>query len=147
MAYLVILCLSAVRFVAAVLGDSSNGCTTFSTDGSAAAYFEYYRFYDFRNINTSLTAQNTLSDGSLLPASKIVNNASWADDWSIRVQSKGAANDNALPIQYSASNVKIRTLTSPNLTCCTAKLTPVSRNQHRCLTRVHHLPHPLNNPS
>jgi hypothetical protein len=99
--------------VTIVLGD---GCTIFSTNGSTASYFEYHRFYDFRNIQTSRTAQSTYSDSSLSPASKIVNNASWTDDWGIRVQSKGAANDHALPMQYASSNVNLRTLTSPNVT-------------------------------
>jgi hypothetical protein len=147
MAYFSNICVCVVLFVTVVLGDSANGCTSFSANGSAESYFEYYRFYDFRNIQTSTTAQSTASDASLFSTSQTINNASWTDDWSIRVQSKGAANDNALPMQYSSSNVNIRTLPSLNLTSYIDKLIPVSRKQYRFLTRLHHLPDPLHNPA
>jgi hypothetical protein len=120
MVYPTIICVCIVLYIRVVFGE---GCTIFSTNGSSASHFEYYRFYDFRNIQTSRSEQSTSSEASLFPADRMVNNATWTDDWSIRVLSKGAANDHSLPIEYSASNVNIGTLTSPNPTSRTGKLT------------------------
>lgn len=105
-------CLSVAAIVAflAVLvnsADASPLCTSFSVNGSYAASFSYYRFYDFRNVDGPVTVQ---SDGPSTPSidpiiSKTVNGTTWTRDWSIRKQAKRPPNDDLLALHYVTKNV------------------------------------------
>lgn len=97
-----------------VTGSQDKECTTFSTNGSISNTFEYYRFYDFRNVYNGSSISVNSSDTNALATSRTVNDTSWTNDWNIRVQSKAAANDDAIPLKYISSNVQLGMVPLPN---------------------------------
>jgi hypothetical protein len=82
-------------------------CSSFTINGSES-YFEYYRFYDFRNLNPG----QPLGGGppsAEIPKSAIVNDTSWIRDWRVR-QHEEPANKEAnevVNMRYALSNVFI----------------------------------------
>src|SRR5579862_7008246 len=81
-----ILCMSTLI---AAQTDNGNECSCFLTNGSSSAYFAYHRFFDFRNINSSLTAKpevlleetNTTDAGVSSP---FFSDHAWTKDWEIQ---------------------------------------------------------------
>jgi hypothetical protein len=107
MAYFLSPFFCALLFATAVVGDNGNGCTTFSINGSTPTHFEYHRFYDFRNIQSTAKPLNSSSDLTALPLSKSVNDTSWTTDWKIQVGSRAASNNGTIAMQYSAASAYI----------------------------------------
>lgn len=83
--------------------DASKSCSSFEINGTTPAYFDYYRFYDFVNFTYVNQTQKTSS----LPRSLSVNDSSWLNDWTIRVQNKTAPSDSTIQMSYIADNVFI----------------------------------------
>lgn len=99
---MIIAALCAVLFAASVTADD---CTSFSTNGSTASYFKYYRFYDFRNVNAKRFLTRS-SNATVFPISETIDDALWEDDWELTEQSRPALGI-AIPMQYTPSNIYI----------------------------------------
>jgi hypothetical protein len=108
---LVCLASFALLTIPALVAGASD-CSLFSINGSTTAYFEYYRFYDFRNI--TFGNSTTINSSSSFPKSLSVSDASYLDDWTVRVQDKAAASDETIRLKYTADNVFIGELTTSN---------------------------------
>lgn len=78
-------------------------CNNFQTNGSAAALFIYYRFYDFRSLYRVQGSSLNSNTGAL----KIVKDSSWSSDWHIRLQQKPAANSVSNPFAYTLNDTYI----------------------------------------
>jgi hypothetical protein len=100
-----VLCVALLATTA--VSDNGNNCTIFSVNGSTPSYFTYYRFYDFRDIHSTVSLLTDSSDPTAFPTSKSINDTSWTDDWEVKVESKPAVNDNTIAMQYIAANVYI----------------------------------------
>jgi hypothetical protein len=84
-------------------------CSSFATTGAAAAQFNYYRFYDFRNVSVDSgeTVYNVM-DPNNVTAGASTSDMLWSLDWERR---EGllypAAGQNLLPIDYQPDKVAI----------------------------------------
>jgi hypothetical protein len=98
-------------FAALVVADDANPCTSFSINESSVNTFQYYRFYDFRNLvsgDTVVIQNNTLPFRSQLRTANIAN-SSWTEDWNIQDKLKEPAEYNDLTWSYTPHNVAIGT--------------------------------------
>jgi hypothetical protein len=103
--------------------DNGNECSCFKTNGSSAAYFTYHRFHDFRNINSSLTANpDVLTDASSTTNADVTSEyfeaAPWTSDWDIQSwNNSDVMGDNSATVLMinSANNIYIGTPTLPLL--------------------------------
>ncbi|CAA9957150.1 Glycoside hydrolase family 16 protein [Pyrenophora teres f. maculata] len=91
-------------------------CTRFSTNGTVAATYDYYRFFDFRQLRGSLdeTAASSSSreDGvkiteSSKGQSKIVAAAPWNADWTPRDWFRPAPKEDTVDMYYTPSQITI----------------------------------------
>ncbi|KAH6660637.1 concanavalin A-like lectin/glucanase domain-containing protein [Truncatella angustata] len=103
-------CLSALPAATAY-----TNCSAFSTNGTAASQFSYYRFYDFRNIpsDTWDSVQNATSPNNET-AGASTSDMSWSLDWQRRDGLRYAENDPnnpLLPIDYQLSKVAMTNVT------------------------------------
>ncbi|KAF3034607.1 hypothetical protein E8E12_005029 [Didymella heteroderae] len=78
-------------------------CTAFSSNGVAASQYQYYRFYDFRQMKSA---------GAAIPnakglQSKIVSNSSWEDDWYIRDYPRKSPGGYSIPVNFIPERVFI----------------------------------------
>jgi hypothetical protein len=82
-------------------------CTQFTTNGSTAANYEFYRFYDFRNIDNT-------GDESTFAASnercKTFSSAPWNTGWNSRSWARPATRDLYIDMDYVPSGVFISQL-------------------------------------
>ncbi|KAM0814066.1 putative GH16 domain-containing protein [Seiridium cardinale] len=106
------LCLLFSTFLPAAARYSN--CSSFTTNGTAAAQFNYYRFYDFRNISPD-TWDNTknATDPNNVTAGASTSDMSWSLDW-IRKEGllyPGPTVPNLMPIDYQPDQVAIRNAT------------------------------------
>lgn len=85
----------------------ANACTTFFINGSYINSFNYYRFYDFRGLESTNIVGNDLVHWDPEAQSLLVNNSSWSRHWEIKEQAKAATGKGTFPWNYTASNVKI----------------------------------------
>ncbi|KAF4332020.1 glycoside hydrolase family 16 [Fusarium beomiforme] len=85
-------------------------CTAFSINGPNTSIFDFYRFYDFRNVPTSADlpigdpSSNNREPSSKLKTSRITND-SWSDDWRVSSVYQGQANNKVLARHYVADHV------------------------------------------
>src|SRR3954453_17493056 len=89
----------------AVRGQSSSDCTAFASDGLGGSTFQYYRFYDFRNV--SRTRSHTSSSSSNVARSKIVTDDSWTSHWYIRDFPRKSPGAPSIPVQFIPERVFI----------------------------------------
>jgi hypothetical protein len=91
-------------------------CTRFSTNGSTAATYDYYRFYDFRHLRGSIhgDAASGLSYGegymtteSSNGQSKIIKAAPWISGWNARDWFRPSPRENTVDMYYEPSRVSI----------------------------------------
>lgn len=100
-----------LAFSAAILAAGqrleSSECAAFSTDGLAASQFQYYRFYDFRNVGTDDTERkNNRRRGS--PArNRTVSDDSWRDDWYVRDFPRKSPGGHSIPVNFIPERVEI----------------------------------------
>ncbi|KAH7085793.1 concanavalin A-like lectin/glucanase domain-containing protein [Paraphoma chrysanthemicola] len=95
--------------------DNSANCSCYvvstGKESTTPAYFQYYRFYDFRNIsgalNNSPSLINQTQNASLLPLWQptIFNSNDWLADWGIQNWSKPATDDFPVPMSNSPANI------------------------------------------
>jgi hypothetical protein len=76
-------------------------CTHFETNGTIAAVYDFYRFYDFRHIEES--ADNGAASGSADNISKIVSAAPWNAGWVKRDWLRPAAKKVNVDMNYKPS--------------------------------------------
>ncbi|EPE35882.1 Concanavalin A-like lectins/glucanase [Glarea lozoyensis ATCC 20868] len=105
--------ISLCLFTALVVADDLTSCTSFSINGSSKQNFQYYRFYDFRNLgaNTTVAVNSQVRFRDRLRAANVAN-TSWTDDWKIRDQLKEPSEHNDLRWRYTPQNVAIGTTAS-----------------------------------
>lgn len=101
---LVLICYLAVP----VQSHAGSSCTVFSTNGIAASNFQYYRFYDFRN----LTAATHQKGEEALKATqdlknKTVFDATWMDDWYIRDYPRNTLGTSSISVDFNPDRVYI----------------------------------------
>lgn len=83
------------------------------TNSDTPTYFQYYRFYDFRNLDGALTSSPPLltndQTAGLQPSwqPNIFNSDAWNTDWSIQNWSKPATEDFPVKMDNSRANVYI----------------------------------------
>jgi hypothetical protein len=95
--------------------DNSPNCSCYVVSSGAQSdspeYFQYYRFYDFRNIAGGLTDAppliNDTQNTSLVPSvqPQIFNSDDWLADWGIQNWSKKATADFPIPMSNSFGNI------------------------------------------
>lgn len=108
------LLLSLISFALPAHGqvDSSNSCSAFASNGLAASNYQYYRFYDFRNIangTTSTKKREPLEDRASTAAarSKSVSDTTWTDDWYIRDYPRKSPGSPSIPVDFIPDRVYI----------------------------------------
>ncbi|CAN9436255.1 unnamed protein product [Alternaria alternata] len=91
-------------------------CTQFSTNGSTAAMYDFYRFYDFRSIpdNIDGDAAAASSYGKSYTAtesangqSKIIEAAPWNSGWNARDWFRPSPKNDTIDMHYKPSRVSI----------------------------------------
>jgi hypothetical protein len=96
-------------------------CTQFSTNGSTAAIYDFYRFYDFRQLRgyTDSDAASAFSLGqdytsteSATGQSKIIEAAPWISGWNARDWFRPSPRKDTVDMYYKSSRVSISKLWS-----------------------------------
>jgi hypothetical protein len=97
--------------------DNNGNCSCYvvptGDDSKTPQYFQYYRFYDFRNLVDGLEAPppliNDTQNTTLAPTwqPKIFNSDDWLADWGIQNWSKPATDDFPVPMSNSLANIYI----------------------------------------
>ncbi|KAF7528754.1 hypothetical protein G7054_g10067 [Neopestalotiopsis clavispora] len=90
----------------------ATNCSAFATNGTAAAQYNYYRFYDFRNIpeDTWDSVKNATSPNNASAAASTAD-MGWSLDWQRREGLLYAGEgQNLLPIDYQMDKAALRTL-------------------------------------
>ncbi|CAN9442103.1 unnamed protein product [Alternaria alternata] len=91
-------------------------CTQFSTNGSTAATYDFYRFYDFRNVRDNIDgdAAAASSYGKSYTAtesangqSKIIEAAPWNSGWNARDWFRPSPKNDTIDMHYKPSRVSI----------------------------------------
>jgi len=94
-------------------------CTRFSTNGSTAATYGFYRFYDFRQLHeyADVDAASAKSYGeghtvteSASGQSKIIQAAPWVSGWNARDWFRPSPRDDTVDMYYKPSRVSISKL-------------------------------------
>jgi hypothetical protein len=144
------LLLAAVTFFSTA--SAAPECNTFLTNGSTAATYQYYRFYDFRNLHESAgvdaASASASKDGYAVTSSsngqsKIVSAAPWDSGWDARDWYRPASKEDTLDMQYTPSRVSIsKSLSFP----ATASYLLLNSEQRR-LTPRPYVPHAAHYPS
>ncbi|KAF1940093.1 concanavalin A-like lectin/glucanase [Clathrospora elynae] len=80
-------------------------CNQFSTNGSTAARYDFYRFYDFRNLHISGDSPSISASSN--GKSKIVAATPWSSGWDSKNWHRPAAKEDTLPMQYAPSELSI----------------------------------------
>ncbi|KAF2691209.1 glycoside hydrolase family 16 protein [Lentithecium fluviatile CBS 122367] len=108
--------------------DNSENCSCYvvnsGADSNTPQYFQYYRFYDFRNLADSpgqyLSTPglvNDTQDAGAEPVwdANILNSDAWNTDWNIQNWSKNATDDFPTKMVNSPANIYIKQDTDSNL--------------------------------
>jgi hypothetical protein len=91
-------------------------CTQFSTNGSTAATYDFYRFYDFRqlrgNIDGDAASASSYGKGYTMTESangqtKIIEAAPWISGWNARDWFRPSPRDDTVDMHYKPSRVSI----------------------------------------
>ncbi|EMD95355.1 glycoside hydrolase family 16 protein [Bipolaris maydis ATCC 48331] len=108
-----LLALAILNFLSKVAAED---CTVFSTNGSTAATYDFYRFYDFRNLDESLVGNaDTVPDSGDKQSitvtsngqSKIIAASPWGTGWDARYWLRPAAREDTIDMHYTPSSVSI----------------------------------------
>ena len=107
---------------ATLLKDNSPDCSCYVVEtGNTPSYFQYHRFWDFRNVATTKNqytvtppAVNNSQDAGneLAPDQAFLNSSAWNADWGIQNWGKPSTSDFPVRMQNSPANVYIRALTT-----------------------------------
>ncbi len=97
--------------------DNNPNCTCYVVDtaknSKVPTYFEYYRFYDFRNLRDSFSKPppliNNTQNASALPTwqDNIFDSDAWTTDWGVSSWTKPATEDAPVAMNNSKANVYI----------------------------------------
>ncbi len=126
-------------------------CTRFSTNGSTAATYDYYRFYDFRHLSGNIDgdAASALSYGegyttteSSNGQSKIIEAVPWISGWNARDWFRPSPRENTVDMHYKPSRVSISKPSSlfRAFRAFCSSLTS-DRQQHRTIAGTLYIPH------
>ncbi|KAF1840677.1 glycoside hydrolase family 16 protein, partial [Cucurbitaria berberidis CBS 394.84] len=95
--------------------DNSPNCSCYVVQSGANSqtpeYFQYYRFYDFRNIQGAMTEAPPLINSTQVAGMEptwqpnVFNSDAWNTDWGIQNWSKKATDDFPVPMNNSLANV------------------------------------------
>jgi hypothetical protein len=96
--------LHVLLFILTALGAAAKSCRSFSVN-STSAQFDYYRFYDFRNLTAG--AIDDLPRRNHFPRILSVNDSDWSHDWDIREQNKRPPSDDTIHMSYVKENIWI----------------------------------------
>ncbi len=93
--------------------DNGQECDCFLTNGSSAAYFSYHRFFDYRNIPSSLTSAppvitDEIDTKNAEATSPYFTDSSWTKDWAAQTW------DNSDQLNTSDSDATILMINSQN---------------------------------
>lgn len=83
---------------------TATNCTAFTNDQLAGSIFRYYRFFDFRNVNTP--SNSTLS-AEMPQNSKTISDDSWTDYWYIRDYPRKSSGPPIIPVSFTPKRVTI----------------------------------------
>ncbi|KAE9989914.1 hypothetical protein EG327_002101 [Venturia inaequalis] len=146
--------MSAFWFLSAYLAQTvlaqypATDCTSFTTNGIAASTFQYYRFYDFRNLNpTSSCFSNPLSSSVSSTRTKIVKDESWTSDWFVRDFPRNSPGGTVIPVNFTNSHVSITNSTDQSrnynsyLTLSTTRSTPLDQPSGEITYTEHNITH------
>lgn len=101
---------SSLLVAAASEGRFSN-CSSFVTNGTASSQYDYYRFYDFRNISADTWDDvEEPKDPNNVTAGASTSDMSWQYDWLKREGFREAGpniGQTLLPIDYQPEAVRI----------------------------------------
>ncbi|KAF2112781.1 concanavalin A-like lectin/glucanase domain-containing protein [Lophiotrema nucula] len=87
-------------------------CTRFSTNGSTAGNYDFYRFYDFRNIQSS--SNNIPAVAEPKGQSEVFSAAPWRSGWDARSWFRPASKAQNLDMQYTPTEIFISNSTEPS---------------------------------
>lgn len=97
--------------------DNNANCSCYvvksGKDSASPQYFQYYRFFDFRNLNGALTKTPPQLNDSVVAATAttwqphIFDSDDWNADWNIQNWTKPATTDFPVPMNNSLANVYI----------------------------------------
>ncbi|PGH27510.1 hypothetical protein AJ80_00751 [Polytolypa hystricis UAMH7299] len=79
-------------------------CTAFQSRGLAKSIWQYYRFYDFRNIGRSGSYNEPTVDSK---TARIVTDRSWTDDWYLRDYPRKSPAPPIIPVDFIPERVNI----------------------------------------
>jgi hypothetical protein len=98
-------------FVTAASGPRYSNCSYFVTNGTASSQYDYYRFYDFRNISSdSWDDIKEPKDPNNITAGASTSDGSWQFDWLKREGYREAGpniGQTLLPIDYQPDAVQV----------------------------------------
>jgi hypothetical protein len=80
-------------------------CTAFSSNGVAASQYQYYRFYDFRQMKSAGHGHSNTKGLQ----SKVVSDSSWKNDWYIRDYPRKSPGGYSIPVNFIPERVFIST--------------------------------------
>lgn len=103
------LLLLAISTPIAVVGQrlESSECAAFSTDGLAASQFQYYRFYDFRNVGKGSDKRKHNRRRGSPARNRTVSDDSWRDDWYVRDFPRKSPGGHSIPVNFIPERVEI----------------------------------------
>jgi hypothetical protein len=87
----------------------SSDCSAFETDGLAASYFQFYRFYDFRNVTTTGTQRRAKRQTASI-TNRTVTDESWVDDWFVRDYPRASPGGKSIAVNFVPWRVEISVL-------------------------------------
>lgn len=86
-------------------------CKDYTTEGSPAGKFTFYRFYDFRSapipatdVHTGVWSASRYKAKTMLQ-NKTTTDNSWTNDWYVQVQDKERAAQHLTEVNYMEKNV------------------------------------------
>lgn len=91
-------------------------CDCYVTNGSSSAYFQYYRFYDFRDVQGPSNLYDTepanvtdsQSSGTEPTQEGLLSSSAFTRDWNIQTWGRPAGPNHPVGMQNSKQNVYIR---------------------------------------
>ena len=86
-----------------VASQDFESCTTFTGGSIEVSQYQYYRFYDFRNMHR----RNVTSSKSGHKQFKVVSDSSWEDDWYLRDYPRKSPGGYSIPVNFIPERVFI----------------------------------------
>ena len=96
--------------------DNNPNCSCYAVptgkDSKTPSYFQFYRFYDFRNLDGLDTAPPLCNSSTTVNHQpswqpNLFESDAWTSDWGIQNWTKAASNDFPVPMNHSKANVYI----------------------------------------